>query len=113
MSGDNTLPAAPRERLPNRRASENFSFELGGIRYHATVGRFPDGRAGEIFISSSKAGSAADTAARDAAIAMSFALQFGADLDVIRRALTRDGRGEAGGPLGAALDCITGAATAE
>ena len=44
--------------------------------------------------------------ARDAAIAVSFALQWGADLETIRLALCRDGRGRASGPLGAALDII-------
>jgi hypothetical protein len=35
---------AARERLPNRRASQNFSFELNGLRFTATVSRLPDGR---------------------------------------------------------------------
>ncbi len=47
-------------------------------------------------------GSAADTAARDAAIVCSIALQFGADVETIRRALCRDRDGSA--QLGAALD---------
>jgi hypothetical protein len=28
-----------RERLPNRRASESFTFELNGLRFTETVGR--------------------------------------------------------------------------
>jgi hypothetical protein len=51
-----------------------------------------------------RAGSAADTAARDAAIVCSIALQFGADVETIRRALCRDSSGKASGPLGAVLD---------
>jgi ribonucleoside-diphosphate reductase alpha chain len=98
--------AAKRERLPDRRASETFSFELEGVRYHATVGRYGDGRPGEIFISSRKAGSATDVAARDAAIAISFALQFGARLEDIARALSRDSSGRASGPAGRALDSL-------
>jgi hypothetical protein len=101
---------AERERLPNRRASENFSFELHDIRYHATLGRYPDGRPGEIFISSHKAGSATDVAARDGAIAISFALQLGAPLEDIARALSRDGSGRASGPAGCALDLLAEAA---
>ncbi len=98
---------AARARLPNRRASETFAFTVAGLNYVCTVSRFADGRLGEIFISNHKAGSAADTAARDAAIACSIALQHGADLAVIRRALCRDAHGRASGPLGAALDLIT------
>ena len=51
-----------------------------------------------------KTNSAADTNARDAAIIFSIAVQHGADPKAIRRALCRDSRGRASGPLGAALD---------
>jgi ribonucleoside-diphosphate reductase alpha chain len=97
-----------RQRLANRRASETFALECAGLNYLATVSCFPDGRLGEIFLSNHKAGSAADTAARDAAIACSIALQFGADVETIRKALCRDARGNASGPLGVALDLIAG-----
>lgn len=95
-----------RKRLPNRRASINFNFECGGLAYTATFSQFADGRIGEVFISNHKTNSHADVGARDAAIACSFALQFGADLETICRALCRDSAGRASGPLGAALDLI-------
>jgi hypothetical protein len=95
-----------RERLPDRRASETFALECEGLNYIATVSRFDDGRLGEIFLTNHKAGSAADTAARDAAITCSIALQFGADIETIRKALCRDSRGNASGPLGVALDML-------
>ena len=100
-----------RERLSNRRPALTFDLEVGGLRYTATIGRYPDGRVGELFISSHKNDSSADTNARDVAIAFSFAVQHGADLDAIRRALSRDSRGNASGPLGAALDIIATAET--
>jgi ribonucleoside-diphosphate reductase alpha chain len=93
-----------RHRLSDRRASESFTVECAGLQYTATISRFDDGRLGEIFLTSGKAGSAADTVARDAAIVCSIALQFGADVETIRKALCRDGSGKASGPLGAALD---------
>jgi hypothetical protein len=95
-----------RQRLPNRRASESFTFELDGLRFTATVSRFPDGRIGELFLNNHKAGNQVDTNARDAAILLSFALQHGADAEAIRRALCRDSKGNALGPLGAALDLL-------
>ncbi len=95
-----------RERLPNRRASESFTFEVEGLRFTGTVSRFANGRLGELFLNNHKAGNQADTNARDAAIVLSFALQHGADMDVIRRALCRDSQGRALGPLGAALDFL-------
>ena len=69
-----------RQRLPNRRASETFELEVGGLRYTATVSRFADGSIGELFLSNHKSNSTADTNARDCATVCSIALQFGADL---------------------------------
>jgi hypothetical protein len=57
--------SAARRRLPDRRASETFTLECAGLQYTATISRFDDGRLGEIFLTNHKAGSAADTAARD------------------------------------------------
>jgi hypothetical protein len=97
---------AERKRLPDRRASETFTLECAGLSYIATISRFSDGRIGKIFLTNHKAGSSVDTAARDAAIACSIALQFGANIETIRKALCRDVRGTASGPLGAALDLL-------
>src|SRR5262252_3082864 len=82
-----------RKRLPNRRQAETFELTVGDLRYVCTVGRFADGRIGELFLSNHKSNSTADTNARDAAIAVSFALQYGADLEEIRKALTRNANG--------------------
>jgi hypothetical protein len=95
-----------RRRLPNRRSSITFDFEVSGLHYTATESRFADGRLGEVFLSNHKSNSAADVAARDAAITCSIALQHGADVEVIRRALCRNSNGSALGPLGAALDLV-------
>jgi hypothetical protein len=97
-----------RERLPNRRDSENFSFEIDGLRFTATVSRFADGRIGELFLNNHKAGNQSDSNARDAAIILSFALQHGADIGAIRKALCRDSQDRALGPVGAALDILAG-----
>ena len=67
-----------RERLPHRRASENFTFELNGLRFTATVSRDASGRVQELFLNNHKFGNQSDTNARDAAILLSFALQYGA-----------------------------------
>jgi hypothetical protein len=48
------------------------------------------------------------SAARDADIACSIALQFGADVETIRKALCRDSRGNASGSLGMALHLVAG-----
>jgi hypothetical protein len=100
----------PRKRLPNRRASENFTFELDGLHFTATVSRFSDGRIAEMFLNNTKIGNQSDTNARDAAIVLSFALQYGADISAICKALCRDSEGRPLGPLTAALDLIVGEA---
>jgi hypothetical protein len=101
------IASAERKRPPNRRASENFGFDLNGLRFTATVSRFADGQICELFLNNHKSGNQVDTNARDAAILLSFALQHGAD--VIRKALCRDGQGQALSPIGAALDLLAGA----
>jgi hypothetical protein len=95
-----------RRRLPDRRLSTSFDVEVGGLHYTCTVGWFPDGTIGEVFLNNHKSNSMADTNARDAAIVFSIAVQHGADPEVIRRALCRDAQGRASGPLGEALDRI-------
>jgi hypothetical protein len=95
-----------RRRLPDRRLCESFTYEVNGLRFTATVGRFADGTIGELFVNNHKAGNQSDTNARDSAIILSFALQHGADLDAIRRALCRDSSGNALGPIGKALDLL-------
>jgi hypothetical protein len=100
--------AVMRRRLPGRRACETFELEVAGLKYTCSVGRFPDGRIGELFLSNHKSNSAADTNARDAAITFSIAVQHGADPEAIRKALSRDSQGRPSGPLGTALDVIAG-----
>ena len=95
-----------RTRLENRRLCESFNFELDGLRFTASVGRFPDGRIGELFLTNHKSGNQSDTNARDASIILSFAVQYGADINEIRKALCCDSAGRALGPVGCALDIL-------
>lgn len=97
---------AERDRLPDRRLCESFSFTCGRMNYVASISKFADGRLAEIFITNHKVGSDADAAAKDSAVVASIALQFGVPVDVIRKALLRDARGVASSPLGVALDIL-------
>jgi hypothetical protein len=101
-----------RERLTNRRASLIFDVEANGLRFTASVSCFPDGRLAELFIDNHKAGSAVGTLVRDSAIILSFALQHGANVEAIRRALCRDSEGQPLGPIGVALDMLAEEPTA-
>lgn len=99
--------APSRRLLPNRRPSETLTFEHGGTDITVTAGKYPEGAIGEIFINAGHANSAIDAIVSDAAIAVSFALQHGADLASIKAAMKRNSQGEASSPIGAALDRIT------
>ena len=68
-----------------------------------------EGAISEIFLNTGKQGTAIDTNARDAAVAASLLLQYGCSVEILRRALTRNGDGSASGPLARALDLIQGA----
>jgi ribonucleoside-diphosphate reductase alpha chain len=95
-----------RERLPDRRLCESFSYQHGGLKYTASIARYGDGRFAQIFVSNHKSGSDADAAAKDSAVICSIALQHGVPIDTIRKALLRDARGNPASPMGAALDII-------
>jgi hypothetical protein len=95
-----------RERLPNRRACESLGFTQGGMDYVASIARYDDGRLAELFITNHKVGSDADAAAKDSAVICSIALQFGVPVEIIRKALLRDSRGNPSSPIGVALDLL-------
>jgi ribonucleoside-diphosphate reductase alpha chain len=104
MSDNKT--SACRQRLCSRHTHELLNCDYAGFAVTVGIGRFDDGRVAEIFLNVAQTGTAIETVARDSAVVASIALQYGADIETIRRALCRDARGAATGPLGAALDMI-------
>jgi hypothetical protein len=99
-----------RQRLPNRRACESFEFRHNGFAFTLSAGLYPDGRIAEIFLSSTKPGSPIEAIARDAAVTVSIAVQFGVPIETIRAALTKDHDGSPATLLGVALDALADAA---
>ena len=107
MSEAARSPDIARERLPDRREHTIINFTTAdGFTYTAGLGYFDDGRLAEIFLNAAKAGTAIENAARDSAVVASLAVQHGVPPDTIRHALTRNGNGEASGPLGTLLDLL-------
>jgi hypothetical protein len=98
---------ARRQLLPNRRRCESLEFRHAGLDFTLAAGFYPDGRIAEIFLSSHKPGSPIEAIARDAAVTVSIALQFGAPIETIRAALTKDHDGSPATLLGTALDKLT------
>jgi hypothetical protein len=90
--------------LPARRESETFNLNRGGTRFAVTVSYYAPGRPAEVFITGAKAGSDVEAIARDGAVLLSIALQFGVPLDVIRGALTRESNDDASTIVGAVVD---------
>ncbi|XUM21034.1 hypothetical protein ACRAVF_27105 [Bradyrhizobium oligotrophicum S58] len=83
-----------RRTLDARRRSETFDVAFGGLNlpHTVTVGYYDDGAVGEVFINGGKSGEQVEAIARDSAIILSIALQYGAPLATIAHALTRDDR---------------------
>ncbi len=97
----------PRERLPNRRQSETVDLWHGGRRYHLTMGEFPDGRPGEIFLHGAKPGSDTDLLCDDIGVLISRLLQYGDDPASLASGMGRLGDGTTAASLvGAVVDVL-------
>lgn len=99
----------PREPLPNRRHQETLEIDHDGHRYSVSFGYHHDGRPGEVFIQAHKHSSPLEAAARDAAILISLATQYGTPLAQLREGVTRGEDGAAASVVGAVLDAMEGA----
>lgn len=93
-------PPAVREMLPGRRPAVNARIEVGDFHMTMGVGFYADGRPAEVFVSDVKAGSHMDAVARDAAILLSIAMQYGLPLAEISKSLTQDGQGKPSSVIG-------------
>ena len=76
----NAPPRAVRNRLPEERASITHKFAIAGHEGYITVGLYPDGSPGEIFIKMAKEGSTVSGLMDSFALAVSIALQHGVPL---------------------------------
>ncbi len=76
------------EHMPRRRKSSTFSFRVADCEGYVTVGEFPDGRPGEVFISVSKQGSTLAGIMDAFAISVSMGLQHGVPLSTYVRHFT-------------------------
>jgi hypothetical protein len=98
-----------RDRLPQRRYGETFELKHGGQNtpFQITLGFYPDGTIGEVFISGAKAGSEVEAVARDGAVLLSILLQYGAPLETIKHAITRNSDGSPSTIVGAVVDMLS------
>jgi len=87
--------------LPPRRFSEVVRLNNTTT---AQIGYYDDGRPGEVFVDGAKAGSDAEVNAKDAAVVISIALQYGVPVDILRHSVSRDASGTPQGVVGMVLD---------
>ena len=76
-----------RERLPRSRRSRTFEFRVADCKGFVTVGEYPDGRPGELFIRVSKQGSTLAGIMDAFAISVSHGLQYGVPVRAFVEAL--------------------------
>ncbi len=76
-------PKAVRHRLPEERASLTHKFSIAGHEGYITVGLYPTGEPGEIFIKMAKEGSTVSGLVDSFATATSLSLQHGVPLKVL------------------------------
>jgi ribonucleoside-diphosphate reductase alpha chain len=79
----NGPPRAIRHRLPDERASVTHKFSIAGHEGYITVGLYPTGQPGEIFIKMAKEGSTVSGLMDAFATSISLALQHGVPLKVL------------------------------
>ena len=79
----NAPPKAVRHRLPEERASVTHKFSIAGHEGYITVGLYPTGQPGEIFIKMAKEGSTVSGLMDAFATSISLALQHGVPLKVL------------------------------
>jgi ribonucleoside-diphosphate reductase alpha chain len=76
-------PAANRHRLPDERSATTHHFAFGGHEGYLTVGLYPNGQPGEIFIRMAKAGSTIAGLMECFGTVVSVSLQHGVPLKVL------------------------------
>ena len=79
----NGPPRARRHKLPDERFSVTHKFNIAGHEGYITVGLYPNGQPGEIFITMAKEGSTVSGLMDAFATAVSIALQHGVPLKLL------------------------------
>ncbi|HTZ95841.1 MAG TPA: vitamin B12-dependent ribonucleotide reductase [Terriglobales bacterium] len=79
----NAPPRAVRHKMPDERASVTHKFNVGGHEGYITVGLYPNGEPGEIFITMAKEGSTVSGLMDSFSCAISLALQHGVPLKML------------------------------
>ena len=82
-SVSNTARKPMRRKLPDERRAITHKFDIAGHKGYVTVGLYPDGTPGEMFLTMAKEGSTISGFADAFAQAVSYALQYGVPLKIL------------------------------
>jgi hypothetical protein len=93
-----------RQRLPDRRAAETVQLEHGGTRFMVTIGFYPDGRPGEVFVYGVRTGSSLDALLADACVVISCLMQHGVEPRELAHSMGRLGNAKPASIIGAVID---------
>lgn len=102
-----------RRKLPARRRSQVIKFDhvhpdTGMPSPHfATIGYYDDGAIGEVFLDAGKMATDVANLARDAALILSIAMQYGVPLAEMHASVGRAENGRPHTVIGTALDILT------
>jgi len=81
---DHQAPPSPhRVRLPDERTAITHKFSVGGHEGYLTVGLYPNGQPGEMFVAMAKEGSVVSGLMDSFATAVSIMLQYGVPMEVL------------------------------
>lgn len=98
-----------RIRLPDRRAAETIALEHDGARFMVTIGFYPDGRPGEVFVHGARSGSGMDALLADACVVVSCLIQHGAVPGDLAASMGRLGDAQPASIIGAVIDLVADA----
>jgi hypothetical protein len=101
-----------RRRLPDRRPAETVNLEHDGQRFTVTIGFYPDGKPGEVFVHGIRTGSALDALLADACVVVSTLMQHGVEPRDLAASIGRFGNAEPASVIGAVIDLAASASNA-
>ena len=99
-----------RTKMPQRRGGMKVRLSYGQFEFLVTMGYYPSGKIGEVFLSRDKAKETEiDSIARDVAILISLCIQHGISLKTLADSVTREHQNRPSSVIGAVLDLLLSA----
>ena len=95
-----------RMRLPDRRFAETVMLDHDSARFMVTIGFYPDGRPGEVFIHGARSGSNMDALLADACVVVSCLIQHSVDPAALASSMGRLGNTKPASIIGAVVDLV-------